>query len=222
MESWWYLVLVLAVCLPLLALAVLRDRWSRQHRDRTLSSAPDRTIPGHDGDDPRYVPADDVLRRPLRLALLTPDEQHTLDADLAGATRIDAVWASDQFATHADPPRTILDDPLVLLVDEVGAMRELLTPLQRARQLGRPLVVVASEFESATIDTLAANRRQLGHRVLAVHATRPVLDNLRQLLATAGSSRIDLQSGYLPPAALANVRRWVSDGSHSWVIEPQP
>lgn len=222
MNAWWYLVIALAIGLPLLALAALVDWRSRVRRNQALSSAPDRDIPHHDGPAPHYIPADDVLSRPVVLAALSSDEASRLDAELADATRLPVGWASDRFATHRDPVRAMLSGPLVLVCDEVSALRELLTPLQRARQLGRPLVIVAERIDPAVIDTLVANRLRLDLGLLAVVAPADVLDSLRSLLGTPGSTRTDLQAGYLPATALIEVQRWVADRAASWIVRPQP
>ncbi|MDO4784849.1 MAG: hypothetical protein Q3997_07185 [Propionibacteriaceae bacterium] len=222
MHSWVYLVLALAIGLPLLAAAALADRRSRIARHAQLTSAPERPIPGFSGATPDYVPADDVLGRAISLRHNDEEENRRIGILLSECVQISAGWASDRFATHADPVRTLLDDPAVLIADEIGTMREMLTPLQNARRLGAPLVIVAGKIEQATLDTLAANRIRFGLGVLVVLADEATRQRIAEITGSARTTRIDLQAGYLRAESLRRVTFWSANATTSWIGKPQP
>lgn len=222
MQPWMYLVIVVAIGLPLLAVAALADRRAREAQRGLLTSVPDRSIPGHQGEDPVYIPSDDILGRPIQL--IDPDQEESSEIEdlIAEAEQLPCGWANDRFATHTNPTRTILRQPLVLVVDEIGAMRELLTPLQRARQQGSPLVIVAQRVEEATLDALAANRVRFGLGILVVLADASVRAKICALTTALEVPRVDLQAGYLPPESLPQTSFWIADKEVSWLSKTQP
>lgn len=222
MHSWVYLALALAVGLPLLALAALADRRARRAERDRLSSPPEASIPGFSGASPEYVPVDDVLGRAISLQVSDEAERRDMDLLLNESVQVSAGWASDRFATHSEPLRTFLKDPLLLIADEIGAMRETLLPMQRARQLGAPLVIVSGRIDTATLDTLAANRIRFSLGILAVQADETTRQKIAEITNSTPATRIDLQAGYLRDDSLGRLTFWSSNATTSWIGKPQP
>lgn len=209
------LLLVLAVGVPLLAVASLLDRASRRRAEAELSAPPDRHIPGLDEpltSAPAYVSVEDALAHQPHLTVLTPDQHQALEVQLEGALELRIGSPDARFATHTNPARTILRDALVLcILDAVGSIRELVTPLDRAQRAERPLVVVASHIDTDTLETLVADRLVLRRPGLALIA--PVAD-IKAIAAAVGaqpSNQLDLQSGWLPAEVWGRAPVWVSD-----------
>lgn len=223
MDQWSLFFVALGVGMVLLVAAALADRAARAKARAALASPP-RDVPGFDGPAPDYIPADDVLGRPIALTTLDADHAARLQDALDRAQTIPAGWASDRFATHSAPVRAVLFDPLVLVTDEIGPVRELLVLLQRARQLGHPLVLVTGEIDPATLDTLVANRVRLDLGLLVVRADEKAREDVLAALGTQASSQTDRQAGWLPPEALGTSAAWVSDArtSRFAAANPQP
>ena len=222
MHSWVYLVLALAIGLPLLTLAALADRRSRRAERDRLSAPPEGSIPGFSGASPEYVPVDDVLGRAISLRASDETEHREIDRLLNESVQISAGWASDRFATHGGPIRAFLKDPLLLITDEIGAIRETLLPVQRARRLGAPLVILSGRIDPATLDTLAANRIRFGLGILVVQADAATRQKIAEITESTPTTRIDLQAGYLRDDSLRRLTSWCSTATTSWIGKPQP
>lgn len=225
--AFWGVAVVLVVGIGLVGYGWLSDRRKAREYFAALAAPPERTIPGFHPDvrPPEYLSelqavtrADGAGRTDLSDARRT-----ALDARLSSATPFAAPWTRAEFATDAPGKRAVLEHPLILIVDdEVTTVRELLLPLEAAKQSDRPLVLVAPAIDEVVSDTLRANKLQ---RMLACVAVTLPDDKARAALAeTVGAMIVthgDLQSGWLPPEAFGTCDTWVSDAKRSWVL-PTP
>ncbi|MHB1008964.1 MAG: hypothetical protein ACYC1E_06980 [Propionibacteriaceae bacterium] len=112
----------------------------------------------------------------------------------------------------------VLHDPLVVVVDEVGSVRELLPLVEKAAAADRPLVVVTGGMDADTLDTLAVNVVQRTRHALVV---RHPPEDLRQAALDLGVDVVDrtsLQAGWCPPTFFSPVIVWVSSQSGSWFM----
>jgi hypothetical protein len=202
-----------------LTLALLSDRRSRRRRQQE-ALPPDRTVPGlAAGAVPAYVSAE-AANTPPRDRPLPPipaAERDTLRG--AGTTpQLGSGWADLRFVTDQESGWAVLHDPLVIVVDEVGSVRELLPLVEKAGALDRPLVVVAGEMEADALDTLAVNVVQQKRRALVVKHPASELRGVALELGVDVVDRSSLQAGWCPPATFAHVTVWVSSVSGSWFM----
>lgn len=209
-EVMW-LVIVVAVGLPLLGVAVHLDR---RHRRRLEGDAPPlRGDAGVDAHAPAYVTQSEIDALPLPGRGTTAPEQHP-------GTRLAVGHARAEFATAAD--HAVHRDARVLVVDgAISAIRELV-PLLGATGAGAPLVVVASAFDDEVLATLAANRRSLDVPVVAVACPAVLLETVRDVVGGEVLTSADLKAGYVPSDALGLARTWTSTMTTAWVEGPGP
>jgi hypothetical protein len=217
--EWRVIVGAAALGVLALALAFLTDRRSRERR-RQASLPPDRHLPRlAQGGDPVYVSAEAANTPPkgAEKQTILPEEHAKLSA-ASSAPQLASGWADPRFVTDQESGWAVLHNPLVVVVDEVGSVRELLPLLEKAAAADRPLVVVTGAMDPDTLDTLAVNVVQRTRRALVV--THPAGD-LRAAALDLGVDVIDrssLQAGWCPPTVFAHVTVWVSAKSGSWFI----
>lgn len=217
--EWRVIVGAAALGVLALALAFLTDRRSRERR-RLASLPPDRHVPHLvEGEGPVYVSAEAANTPPKGAPRqATPAEEHDKLSATSSAPQLASGWADPRFVTDQDSGWAVLHDSLVVVVDEVGSVRELLPLLEKAAAADRPLVVVTGSMDPDTLDTLAVNVVQRTRKALVV--AHPPGD-LRAAALDLGIDVIDrgsLQAGWCPPTVFAHVTVWVSAKSGSWFI----
>jgi len=202
-----------------LALAFLSDRRSRKRRHRA-SLPPDRNIPNlEEAATPTYVSAEEANTPPAGAAQQTIPAGERVELTAAGsAPQLGSGWADPRFVTDQESGWAVLHDPLVVVVDEIGSVRELLPLVEKAAAADRPLVVIAGAIEADALDTLAVNVVRRTRHALAVK--HPAHD-LRAAALELGIDVVDrtsLQAGWCPPTVFAHVTVWVSSKAGSWFI----
>jgi hypothetical protein len=216
----WRVVVGVAVLGALaVVLAFLSDRRSRQRRAQA-SLPPDRHIPHlATVDGPAYLSAEEANTPPKAAPkqAIPAAERATLKA--AGSTpQLSSGWADPRFVTDQESGWAVLHDPLVVVVDEVGSVRELLPLVEKAAAADRPLVVVTGIMDPDTLDTLAVNVVQRTRRALVV---KHPSGDLRAAALELGVDVVDrgsLQAGWCPPGVFAHVTVWVSSKAGSWFM----
>lgn len=187
-------VITMAAGFGLVLTAVLADRTRRRTRERELTAPPAR--PGIDPSlRPDYLSAAEV-RRPVERP--TPPDDDAPDA--APGAPIPARPLVDA--------RTVLRAPRVLVcADEVTTLREVMGALATYD----PLVIAAPGFHDDVRQTLAANRAQALHDVVAVVADEAARGRLAELTDARPLERRDLMAGWLPDASVGHATRFVAD-----------
>lgn len=201
-----------------LALAFLSDRRSRRRRHQA-SLPPDRNIPNLGESAPTYVSAEEANTPPAGAAQQTIPAGERVELTAAGsAPQLGSGWADPRFVTDQESGWAVLHDPLVVVVDEIGSVRELLPLVEKAAAADRPLVVVAGAIEADALDTLAVNVvRRTRHALVVKHPAH----DLRAAALELGIDVVDrtsLQAGWCPPTVFAHVTVWVSSKAGSWFI----
>jgi len=202
-----------------LALAFLSDRRSRKRRHRA-SLPPDRNIPNlEEPAAPAYVSAEEANTPPAGAAPQTIPAGERVQLTAAGsAPQLGSGWADPRFVTDQESGWAVLHDPLVVVVDEIGSVRELLPLVEKAAAADRPLVVIAGAIEGDALDTLAVNVvRRTRHALVVKHPAQ----DLRAAALELGVDVVDrtsLQAGWCPPTVFAHVTVWVSSKAGSWFI----
>ena len=223
MEPWSIgLVAVIVIGLGVIIFGALYDRARNRRRAAEMLAPPPRVIPQHDADSPAYV-SELQARRPSPGPSrdLSPSERTTLDTQIAAESTvtINAGYASRDFVTDGPTARAILDDPLVAVcAGPVHSVRELLPVLEAAMAGGRSLVVVAESFGPEVRTTLEVNAIRRTIAVVAVAASDADLTRIADVSHAIVLDSTDRQSGYLAPAQLGSVSRWVSTAKSSHLI----
>ena len=203
-------VVALGVGVPLLLEAVWLDSRRRRQRDAELASAPVRGAPEVDAVVPRYISQHDID------AMAAPGVSGPAAGPPAGGVRLGFGHLDEDFATGGGVAQW--GDVLVLMVaDDVTAMREILVPLAGA-STDHPLVRVAGGFHPDVLAALKANRRATHMPVVAVQANAAELLQLQDVVGGQVLSGADLKSGWLPQDALGRARTWRSDARSITVV----
>jgi hypothetical protein len=214
---WWAVAVAGVVAAAVLILAASADNRSRRRRQGVLSGPPDRTIPGlpADAGTPTYICPD---TDPIPVET-DSDSDSDLTARIERATALEGGWARDRFITDPDSRWAVLRAPVVLITPLVHAFRELWPAVSAARDRHTGLVVAATAFDTATLDTLVMNAT---HGSLACVAVRCPSENALGVVAAAtGGSVIDpisLRSGHIPATSLGTCATWVSADVSSWAL----
>ena len=206
MGDWMGVVVALGVGVPLLLVAVWADARRRRHAEAELAAAPLRGAPAVDALVPHYISQDaiDAMEAPGDSGSPSP-----APGPLAGGVRLGFGHLDDDFAT-AGGVAELADAAVLLVGDDVMAMREILVPLAGASR-ERPLVIVASNFHPDVLAALKANRRVTRMPVVAVQANPAELLQLQDVVGGEILSAADLKSGWLPKGALGGAGAWRSD-----------
>jgi len=202
-----------------LALAFLSDRRSRRRRQQA-SLPPDRHVPNlPEAAGPAYLSAEQANTPPRDAVKQTipADERDTLRA-ASSAPQLASGWADPRFVTDPESSWAVLHDPLVVVVEEIGSVRELLPLVEKAAAADRPLVVVTGSMDPDTLDTLAVNVVQRTRRALVVKHPGTDLRAAALELGVDVVDRTSLQAGWCPPTVFAHVTVWVSSKAGSWFI----
>jgi chaperonin GroEL len=123
--------------------------------------------------------------------------------------QFDRGYVSAYFSTDADAMRVEFDDPVVVLVDKKLAVVTDLVPLmEKVAQLGRPLVIIAEDFDPQVINMMVANSLRGALRSVAVKA--PGFGELRKatlndIATITGGELVSDETGITMTEHLANI-----------------
>jgi chaperonin GroEL len=82
-----------------------------------------------------------------------------LDLEFTEGMQFDKGYISPYFVTDAERMETVLDSPLILLVqNKISAIAELLPVLEKVSQNGKPLLIIAEDVEGEALSTLVVNK----------------------------------------------------------------
>jgi chaperonin GroEL len=82
-----------------------------------------------------------------------------LDLEFTEGMQFDKGYISPYFVTDAERMETVLDSPLILLIqNKVSAIAELLPVLEEVSQTGKPLLIIAEDIEGEALSTLVVNK----------------------------------------------------------------
>ena len=82
-----------------------------------------------------------------------------LDLEFTEGMQFDKGYISPYFVTDAERMETVLDSPLILLIqNKVSAIAELLPVLEKVSQTGKPLLIIAEDIEGEALSTLVVNK----------------------------------------------------------------
>jgi len=105
--------------------------------------------------------------------VITVEESQTfgLELELTEGMRFDKGYISAYFVTDAERMETVLEDPYVLVVNsKIGSIKDLIPLLDKVRQAGKPILIIAEDVEGEALATLVLNHIRRTLSVVAVKA----------------------------------------------------
>jgi chaperonin GroEL len=105
--------------------------------------------------------------------VITVEESQTfgLELELTEGMRFDKGYISAYFVTDPERMETVLEDPYVLVISsKIGSIKDLIPLLDKVRQAGKPLLIIAEDVEGEALATLVLNHIRRTLSVVAVKA----------------------------------------------------
>jgi chaperonin GroEL len=94
-----------------------------------------------------------------------------LEKEYTEGMQFDRGYISPYFVTNPDRMETVLESPAVLITDKkISSIQDLLPALEKAVQLGKPLLIIAEDVDGEALATLVVNKLRGTVQVLAVKA----------------------------------------------------
>jgi chaperonin GroEL len=94
-----------------------------------------------------------------------------LEKEYTEGMQFDRGYISAYFVTNPDRMETVLDNPRILITDrKISAVPDMLPALEKAVQIGRPLLIIAEDVDGEALATLVVNKLRGTVQVLAVKA----------------------------------------------------
>jgi chaperonin GroEL len=85
--------------------------------------------------------------------------------------QFDRGYISAYFVTNADRMETVLENVVILITDKkISSVQDMLPALEKAVQLGRPVLIIAEDVDGEALATLVVNKLKGTISVLAVKA----------------------------------------------------
>jgi chaperonin GroEL len=94
-----------------------------------------------------------------------------LEKEYTEGMQFDRGYLSAYFVTNADRMEAVLDNPKILITDrKISAVPDMLPALEKAVQIGRPLLIIAEDVDGEALATLVVNKLRGTVQVLAAKA----------------------------------------------------
>jgi chaperonin GroEL len=145
----------------------------------------------------------EAMDRVGKQGVITVEEGTTfgLELELTEGMRFDKGYISPHFVTDPERMEAALDDPYLLIVENrISNLNDLLPILEKVRQAGRPLVIVAEDVDGQALATLIVNTMRgtvvsvavkapgFGERRAAILADLAVLTGAEVISSALGTS----------------------------------
>jgi chaperonin GroEL len=94
-----------------------------------------------------------------------------LEKEYTEGMQFDRGYLSAYFVTNPDRMEAVLDNPKILITDrKISAVPDMLPALEKAVQIGRPVLIIAEDVDGEALATLVVNKLRGTVQVLAVKA----------------------------------------------------
>ncbi|MDQ4133658.1 MAG: chaperonin GroEL [Actinomycetota bacterium] len=93
--------------------------------------------------------------------VVTVEESNTFEMELefTEGLRFDKGFLSREFITDQERQEAVFDNPLILLVEKkISSVAELLPVLEKVKETGRPLLIIAEDVDGEALSTLVVNK----------------------------------------------------------------
>ena len=115
----------------------------------------------------------EVMDKVGKDGVITVEEGQSLglEKEYTEGMQFDRGYISAYFVTNPDRMETVLEDAIILITDKkISAVPDLLPALEKAVQLGRPMLIIAEDVDGEALATLVVNKLKGTIKVLAVKA----------------------------------------------------
>src|SRR5579885_1485867 len=115
----------------------------------------------------------DAMQKVGNEGVITVEEAKSLETELevVEGMQFDRGYVSPYFITNAEKMRAELEDPYILIYEKkLSGLQEMLPLLEAVIQTGKPLLIVAEDWEGEALATLVVNKLRGGLKVAAVKA----------------------------------------------------
>jgi chaperonin GroEL len=141
--------------------------------------------------------------------------------------QFDKGYISPYFVSDAERQEAVLDDPYILVVNKkISSVQEMLQPLEKVLQSGKPLLVIAEDVEGEALATLVVNKIRGTFNAAAVKAPgfgdrrKAMLEDIAVL--TGGqvvSEEVGIKLENVDLELLGHARKVVLDKDTTTIIE---
>ncbi|MBI3648490.1 MAG: chaperonin GroEL [Actinobacteria bacterium] len=93
--------------------------------------------------------------------VVTVEESNTfgMELEFVEGMQFDKGYISPYFVTDPERQEAVLDDPYIMVVNKkISSVQELLPPMEKVLQGGKPLLVIAEDIEGEALATLVVNK----------------------------------------------------------------
>ena len=115
----------------------------------------------------------EVMDKVGKDGVITVEEGQSLglEKEYTEGMQFDRGYISAYFVTNPDRMEAVLEDPRILITDrKISSVQDVLPALEKAVQLGKPLVIIAEDVDGEALATLVVNKLRGTIQVLAVKA----------------------------------------------------
>src|SRR5687768_11997806 len=161
--------------------------------------------------------------------VITVEEARGIETTLetVDGMQFDRGYVSPYFVTDPDKMEATLEDACILIHDKkISSMKELLPVLEKAAQAGKPLLIIAEDFEGEALATLVVNKLRGTLRVAAVKAPgfgdrrKAMLQDIATLTdGTVVSEEVGFKLENATLAELGRAKRIVVDKDNTTLID---
>jgi chaperonin GroEL len=103
----------------------------------------------------------EAMDRVGKEGVITVAEANTLglELEIMEGMRVDEGYISPHFVTDLDRMKCVLEDPYILMVnDKISANQDLVPVLEKVKESGKPLLILAEDVEGEALETLIVNK----------------------------------------------------------------
>src|ERR1041384_7098007 len=94
-----------------------------------------------------------------------------MELEFVEGMQFDKGYISPYFVTDAESYEAVLDEPYIMIVNKkISNVQELLPPMEKILQAGKPLVIIAEDIEGEALATLVVNKIRGTFKSAAVKA----------------------------------------------------
>ena len=115
----------------------------------------------------------EAMKKVKKEGVITVEEAKGTDTtvDIVEGMQFDRGYISPYFVTNTEKMECEMDTPYILIYDKkISALKDMLPVLEATAQTGRPLLIIAEEFDSEALATLVVNRLRGSLKICAVKA----------------------------------------------------
>jgi chaperonin GroEL len=115
----------------------------------------------------------EVMDKVGKDGVITVEEGQSLglEKEYTEGMQFDRGYISAYFVTNADRMETVLENVVILITDKkISSVQDMLPALEKAVQLGRPVLIIAEDVDGEALATLVVNKLKGTISVLAVKA----------------------------------------------------